>query len=72
MEERKERRLLRLLRVRDKFPVPGSPLEEAIFYCWRTSNVPFTDRVIVPREHLNELISEVCRQHYELDRLKNK
>lgn len=52
------------------FPVPGSPLDKAIDYCWRTSDVPFTRKLFIPREHVNELIRTVYRLNREIERLK--
>lgn len=52
------------------FPVPDSPLDKALFYCWRTSNFPFTGKLFVPREHINALVKTIYEMHREIERLK--
>lgn len=52
------------------FPVEGTPLHEAIFNCWRTSNFPFTDKVFLRREDVNEMLNALFAMNRRIEALE--
>lgn len=43
------------------WPPANSDLEEAMWAIWRASNIPFTNKVLIDRKHLNALLEFMRR-----------